>query len=842
MGRARGLPAIGLGVAFFLSGATALAAEVVLNRLLTYVFGSSHAATATVLAAYMAGLSLGAAGFGHLATRFRRPVRVYAVLELCVALFLALLPAVYPWFRDLALAVVGGLGAQGSLATVVRFVLAFVFVLVPTVLMGGTLPVLLAAFGGGDTLERRLPWLYAVNTLGAAAGTLLSAYLGIERLGLDGVAAAAAGVDVLAAVAALLLAPRLEGAGAGEAAAPPPGPRAWLSRRLALALAFGQGAVSFTLEVVWAHLVRTVIGVTVYAFAVMLAAILVGIGLGSLLAEAAGRGRVRRSLGALAWSQAALATVVGLTLPLWDRFPDLINLTLRWRAEWGFAEREAVRFAFALVLMLPATLPLGLALPSLAAARDPGDPLAPATWVGRVFAANTLGAIAGSLFCGFVLLGRVGSPHILAGAALAAAGLCAATVRWAQGRGGPSWRPVGLALAAAAAAGLFPGWDLQRLTAGTHYQWTRWVPPPDASSLAFFAEDAQSGFVTVHRQPDGTRVIRTNGKYEGWDGVQEFQDYPALLGGLYAPGRGRAVLVGLGPGRTLALLHEMGFGSLEVVDFSPAIIEAARREYPHLVAAPFADPAVSVHCDDGRNHIQLSPHRYDLVAVGITGAAFAGAGNLYSRDFFEAVRGRLAPGGVFVLWLQLHHVPPREVASVLGTLRAVYPHVHVYASLPSDQGFLVASPWPLAVRTAVADAMTGRPRAGRSLAATRMRSGRELTALCALTGDDEMASVLAAGPPPVLLTDLRPSFEYATPRGLALTLPGFAFAPHSAGRLPEFSPPLPAGEAAGLRGLLLSVLGRAPEALAELEASERLLGEQRWPDPVARLRRVLGRP
>src|SRR5262245_32200863 len=159
---------------FFVSGATALAAEVVLNKLLTYVFGSSHLATSTVLAAYMAGLSAGAWIFGRVAAKLARPLLAYALLELLVGGFYALLAFGFGPFQRFSIALASPLASAPLKLTLVRFSLSFALVFVPTLMMGGTLPTLVSVFRKGTALERNLSRLYAFNTLGAAAGTLLA--------------------------------------------------------------------------------------------------------------------------------------------------------------------------------------------------------------------------------------------------------------------------------------------------------------------------------------------------------------------------------------------------------------------------------------------------------------------------------------------------------------------------------------------------------------------------------------------------------------------------------------------------------------------------------------------
>jgi spermidine synthase len=812
----------------FATGATALAAEVTYSRLLRYVFGNTHAATATVLAAYMAGLSAGSYMFGRFVPRVVRRVAAYGFVELLVGALYVLTPGAYLVLRDAWLTTAGGLGLAGPGQLAVGFALSFAFVALPTFFMGGTLPLLVAALGAQGALSKDLPRFYAANTFGAAVGTLLTGYLLLDTLGIDGTLSLCAVVNLVVGVAALAVSRRFGATLPASAGGEPlerghASPDSWPSRAIVL-LAFAQGAIAFSLEVVWTHLIGTAIGVTTFAFAVMLSAILIGIGVGSSFAPALRRGLGLSPQRAFLASTAAMGLLVAVTLPLWDRFPTVINVSLAFGANWGFAARELVRLAFCMVVMLPVTVCLGLALPSLAAAASHVDA---GRVVGMTFAANTLGAIGGSLFTGFALLGRVRSETLLTGCALLA---CTVAFSASRLERAPLSRPLRLLMLASAAAGLaalaFPGWDQPRLTSGTHYYWTAWPPVEPAPSIVFFSEDAQSGFVTVEHRPSGIVTMKTNGKYESRTGAGEFQDFLAIVGGAYLSRFDSAFLLGLGGGRTLGLLHEMPFRRIEVAEYSPAILRAAREQFASVSGSALRDPRVRVHVDDGRNRLQLNPARYDLVIVAISGAAFAGSGSIYNRDFFELVRSRLAPGGVFLLWQQLHHVREQETRSALHTLLRVFPHVHFYATPSGTQGYTLASAEPLALRQSAASLIGTLARSRQTLKAVDMEDVRELVAWSIFADDAALAAYLDAGPR-VLFTDMYPAWEFRAPRGLALKIAGLRLSPWRSRGLPAFDPPLESADLAWLSALRELAIGDPASGAAWLARAEALGPESR---------------
>lgn len=838
---------------FFLSGATALTAEVVLNKLLTYVFGSSHLSTSTVLAAYMAGLSAGAWLFGKRAHERKRPVMAYAILEFAVGIFYALLPLIFGPFQRLGITLTSPLANSPISLTAVRFILSFALVFAPTLMMGGTLPTLVAAFRRGQALEKNLPLLYAVNTLGAALGTLAASYAVIPRMGLDGTLYACAGVNLVIALVSALIsgsigtAPEQHETEAAETLEEtPPQTASWhLAPQLALGLAFAQGTIAFVLEVVWFHLIGTVIGVTTYAFALMLFAILLGIGLGSLILPVVARKTRLPSASIFVWAMLLAALGVAASLNAWDEFSLVIDTTHAFRPSGHFFHREGIRLAFCLALLLPTTLALGMSLPALAAGTRERDGRHGA-WVGRLFAANTLGTIVGSIVCGFFLLGRLGSQTILVlGAALA---LCLALVAFISGtRSSNGQVPsrnerIRVAIGTVVCLGVlvsFQGWDMYRLTLGSHYYWE----PPETtrdSEVEWLREDAQSGFITVMKaKSNGKLTMRTNGKYEGNSEPGEFQDLFALLGGLYVKHYNRAVLVGMGPARTLAVLHAMPYEHIEAIEYSPAIIEAAKSQFPDFSKAAFEDTSrVTIVCDDGRNHIQLAREPYDYIAIAISGAAFAGAGNIYSRDFFRAVSAKLQPDGIFMLWIQVHHVFPRDVRSVVHTLRTVFPHVHFYTDPFQSQGFLLASRAELTIDPNLVKKLDQSPQVRKALGYHGMASALDLVERSVYTTDAEFERYLNPPDPlekPVLLTDLFPAFEYSTPYSLAEPITSFYFHADSKNLLPTISPDVTPEERARLEARRALAWGDKAGGLEALRRARDFGGHDLYDEQIRKL-------
>jgi spermidine synthase len=307
---------------------------------------------------------------------------------------------------------------------------------------------------------------------------------------------------------------------------------------------------------------------------------------------------------------------------------------------------------------------------------------------GRATAVNTVASIGGSLAGGFVLLPALGSQRALAVVALAYAASAALVTR------GPARRTVaGLAAAALLAVVLAPRWDLARLSSGANVYF---AAQPEQGKVIWIDEDVHGGVVTV-TEGHGLHTLWTNGKYQGDDGPQmsaqrAFADIPSM----FVPHFGRALVVGLGTGTTLGALASYPYERIDLAELSPGIVKAARTFFGSVNADVLDDPRVHVIEQDGRNLLLVGHDRFDLVTIELTSIWFAGAANLYNREFYEATIGKLTDGGILSQWIQLHHTTMREIASQMTTVHAVFPHVAFFVR--GDQGIVVASLSPLVAR------------------------------------------------------------------------------------------------------------------------------------------------
>jgi len=773
-----------VGALFVATGAVGLVTEQVFEKLLSTVVGASTPAGAIVLAVYFVGLTLGALGYPLAVARIRRPLLLYALLEAGVGAWALLLAATFPWLQALGGQVVGMAGDSRAALMLLRLLVAAAWILPPTVAMGMSFPAVVGVLerSGIPGLHRRMARLYSLNLVGAALGAAAAPYLLFPKLGLVGALLLAAGLEVAVVAIALSLVRSRGDREPGEDPATAAG-ASWAQllgrpavRWLALAACWSGFAI-FGLEVCWLHLVGSVCGTSVYAFGNMLLAVLLGLLLGGLLVSAGRDGGEPLPLAALVGALLVSAWLLLLSRRLWDDLPGIFAAL--GDQVHSFAAGEAVRVAACLLLVGLPSLALGTVYPLLFRLRGFPGQQADAC-AGLLAAANALGCMAGALLTGFVLIPRLGSERTLGllCASVLAVGLLVLLLAAARSRGpqlSPLRRPLLaaqglLGLLAVAALAQQPAWDRLALTSGANVYF-RSTHVFEGSELIFWNEDSFGGFTTVVENEalngERWRVLLTNGKFEGNDvGERPAQAAFALLPPLHSPGRSRALIVGMGTGHTARLAADAGYEAVELVELAPGIVGAATKSFDHVNQRVLEHPAVRLFLEDGRNHLLRNKVAYDMVSIEITSVWFAGASNLYSREFYRLVRDRLAPDGVLAQWIQLHHLAPEEVLSVVATLQESFEHVGFWQV--GGQGAMLASRQPLQLRASALDELRQRPELEEALRLLEQRHGPGLAFAedtVVLTPPElraRMDRALVEGTP--INTDGNRYLEYSTPR------------------------------------------------------------------------------
>ena len=642
--RARGR---GLLVVAFASGAAALIYQVVWLRWFGLLFGSTAYAASATLCAFFAGLAGGSAVFGRLAARVRRPLATYAAIEVGAAALALAVPFVFRLYDPIYAALYEGLADRRAIFVGLKFALAFAVMLPPAVLMGGTLPLLATAFVRDPLrLGREGGVLYAVNTLGAAAGSAAAALWLPAAVGVPGSYAVAIGLSLAAAAGAWALGSR----GAQEPAAAPASDAAQRAPRALRAVAFASGFGTLALEVLLMQAIAQVFDQSLYSTATVLVVVLLSIAAGAgLVAASEGRVDPRPLLGAALTVEAVLLLV--LPAATW---------ALSGLGEAGPA-RLANGLAVAAVLGAPPLLVGALVLPlvfRLAAGGSVGRRL------GGLLAANTLGGIAGSLAASFVLLGGLGLWRSIAavGAGYGAAALVA--------HGGARERALRAAVIAGAAVLVLasPASPL-RLPAVA-------LEPGDRLVAV---ESGANGVVSVIDSAWGRRM-KLNNHYT-LDGAGKLSALKARTGHiplLLHPDPKRVLFVGSATGSTAAAAVLYPVDEIVLVEIVPEVQEMAARWFSDRNHGVHRDPRTRLVVEDGRNHLRATRERYDVVVADLFSPWNPGIGSMYSREHFEAVRDHLTPDGVFCQWLPLYQHSEATFDSVAATFLSVFPNAAVF--------------------------------------------------------------------------------------------------------------------------------------------------------------------
>ncbi|MCP1645489.1 putative membrane-bound spermidine synthase [Pseudomonas citronellolis] len=726
----------------FASGGAALVFQVLWVKQLSLVVGVEVYAVTTAISAFFAGLALGGLAFGRWADRLRRPVRLYAGLELLVALL-----GVGATF---ALAHAAGAFArlEASLG-LLAWLLPFALVGLPAFFMGGTLPVLVRALKPAEgQLGRAGGGLYAANTAGAIAGTLLAAFVLLPALGVLGSACAAAGFNLLAVAGALLVRREaVEPAAPAGQVAPPRRP----AMRLAIALYCVAGGVALGYEVVWTQSIVQFMSTRAFAFAVVLATYLCGLVLGSALyARRADRLRDPWGLFGLLIAAAGLLAILQVAgLGAWlvgaQTRAEALVLGLGGSELAGMCARFAVAalcVVFLPTILLGAAFPLALrlAVDSAHVGRD----------VGRMVALNTLGGILSVMFTGFVLVPGLGLVRTLA----LLAALAAAVGLLAVWRGEDVGKRLRLGVGLVAAATLATG----ALTSPRHL--AELLPAARHGQITFYQE-GRGGTVAVVEQGRGqNRFSRLyiQGVSNTGDAMPSlrYMRLQALLPLLAHDGEPRSALViGFGTGITAgAMLRYQGLQHPVVAELLPEVLAAA----PHFKGTFDArhDPRLDIRLRDGRRELLRSAERYDMITLEPPPPSAAGVVNLYSRDFYQLAASRLEQGGIVAQWLPLPTQNEEDSRALVRSFIDVFPHAWLWTT-EFHEMLLVGSPQPLRLDVPRIRERFAQPEVSAALAEVGVDSPEALLATW-VTDRAGLESFAGEAPP---VTDDQPRIEYA---------------------------------------------------------------------------------
>jgi spermidine synthase len=736
------------------SGCAALIYEIVWFQLLQLVIGSSAVSLGLLLAAYMGGLCLGSAALPRLLAARRgaiwAPMRVYALLELGIGAFGIVALFGVPLVGRIYVA-----GATTGLAGVVlRGVVAAVCLLPPTLLMGASLPAIARWVETTPTGVSRLGLLYSANVAGAVVGCLAAGFYLLRVYDMAVATYIAAALNAAVALAAFALAARVRHQPRQEAEPRPPVRRAPGTPLVYLAIALS-GLTALGAEVVWTRLLSLLLGATVYTFSIILAVFLMGLwagsGAGSLLARRVAQPRLALAAcqillaAAIAWT----AFTVAYSLPYWPVDPRLST------SPWLTFDFDLTR---CLRAILPATLLWGASFPlALAAAAAAGED--PARLAGEVYAANTAGSMAGALAFSLLLIpamGTGGSQRLLIW--LTAAGSLVAFA--AAAPAARERRHVFTAIAGLAGVALL-AWGLSATVSDVPWQviaYGRRVAPIlrglDTVDLLpaepLFVGEGVSSSVAITRRGD-QRFFYVSGKSEASSAPLDMrlQRMMGHLPALLHPAPRSVLVVGFGAGVTAgSFVPYPEVRRIVVCELEHLIPPASDEFFGKQNYNVLHDPRTEIVYDDARHYILTAPEKFDIITTDPIHPWVKGTSTLYSKEYFELVKGHLNPGGVVAQWLPIYESDEETVKTELATFFSVFPNGTVWSNFLNGDGYdlvLLGRPDAAPIDIDALERRLGQPgytRVSASLAETEFHSAMDLLATYAGRASD-LAPMLA---------------------------------------------------------------------------------------------------
>ncbi len=750
---------------FFISGAAGLVYEIVWVRELTLLLGVSIYAVSAVLVAFMGGLGFGAVYFGKKLDRGLAPIRLYAALEVAIAVYALLFPFILQGLEKAYVLLHPGDGGNPLYVTVLRFVLAISALLIPTGLMGGTLPALsryLAQSGRG--IGKSVGGLYAVNTLGAVIGCVLAGFWLIEHIGLSGSLRVGAVMNIVCGIGALLLAAEAGwvSAPAGEVKAAPASADHFALPDRSILFLFGvSGFCAMALEVLWTRMFILLLNNTTYAFSLILAIFLLGIGTGSALTARMMKKAPRNGAFLFGGFQMgiglfALVSLAGLLL---NR--ELMGLAgaagggfLASVIPGGHPMADAV--IFSMIIVFPCTFLMGGGFPLILGAISSAPENTGGT-VGRFYAMNIAGCVLGSLAAGYLLIPLLGVRFgivtvswmaILAGVYLQ----IKSTDKKERSRAVFAMVCL-LAVTIGVVAAGDPAYALsvQKLEDGSQVKYYR--EGPSATVLVSSVDSDLS----ANRKPVSRIWINGDPIAGAFREALQLERLQAHIPLLMHPSPKKALVICFGTGSTAGAVVSHGLDRVTAVDISREVFGAADKfaEANFNVAK---NPSFSMVEEDGRNFLLTTREKYDLITSEPPPPSNAGIVSLYTREYYLLCKKRLAEKGIVSQWIPLHHLSEEDFRALVATFVDVFPNATMWYT--KWDAIMVGSNGDMPLDfLKLQDAMAKGP-AAESLKGIGIVNAHQLLANFMM--DSEQIRQFTAGAMPV--TDDHPYIEFSAPR------------------------------------------------------------------------------
>jgi len=674
---------------FLLSGATGLLYEVIWMRTLSLIIGVTVLATSVTLASFMAGLAIGSYLFGRLSDRSGNPLRMYGLLEGGIGLFAILSPAIFKAFSLFYASVYANIGEEGWRMAAFQFSVPFLLLLVPTSLMGGTLPALgRYLIRSRSEVGAKAGLLYSVNTFGGVLGCFSAGFILMGSIGVTNTIYLGGITNLLIALVALGLSTGVEGKPSPPKEETPQDRRVWSRRTRSLAL-FGYsvgGFASLATEVLWTRTLVVSIGQTTYAFTMMLMTFLLGIALGSL-AISGKVGSLKRPLAFFGLMEVVLGAFVALSFTVNFKLLDLEGI-LRATSEpgswWDFT---GVRLLIAFSVMIIPTTIMGAAFP-LASAIYAGEVSSVGGRIGKLYSLNTVGAIFGAFAAGFLIIPSIGISRGLTLIGMINGMLGAVLLAFSELRS----RKLKLALSAVTLSSFILAFGLSERT-----------PVVKASrllkekgneySIIYEREGVDASLAVLERKTDRVKELNIDGMTTAFTDYEDMQVHKMLahLPMALHPNPRTVLVVGFGFGST-------AWGTLQYGDVETDCVELVKDEretadfFLRQNHGVLDMPNFRIVFGDGRNYIITTDKTYDVISFNAIHPRISP--NLYTEEFYRFCREKLSPDGMVCAWLPTNWLSEDEFRGLIATFQSVFPHTSFWYINP-NHAILLATPGPL---------------------------------------------------------------------------------------------------------------------------------------------------
>jgi spermidine synthase len=854
---------------FFASGFSGLVYQVIWVRELVLVFGATTFAISTVLTAFMGGLALGSFYFGRRSVSAKDPLRLYALLEIGIGVYGLLVPFIFAALPIIYQPLWRWLQLSFFTLSIVRFLFAGLVLILPTALMGATLPVLASHYARERSrVGLHVGALYTVNTLGAVLGAAATGFVLIPTFGIRFTTCIAAAINILLGYVALKLS-RVNTRKSEESVAAnethvsaasetrrPAGKKAakkrWFSvpqiasvsrqGMIVVLAAFAlSGFIALSYEVIWSRVLALIIGSSVYAFSIMLATFLIGLALGAALIS-----RFVDGIGNRIRLFAVVELGVGLTsllgAYLFNELPFVFVQLYRALASSSLGLLLISRFLIAAAVMILPTLLLGALFP-LVIKIVASNEQATGRSVGDAYASNTLGAIVGSFASGFILIPALGLQgslklcvalnFVIAAALFLVHKQHSASDRKADKQTGKG-KLAGFSIARF--AGVTASILLIVMVTFADLPWNsdvmssavyRYAPSMSNFSRQDFLNFVKNGqgetvfykegiTATVAVQKVGKdRVLKVNGKPE----ASTAGDMPTqiLIGAMPLLLREKTeevLLIGLGSGVTLGSIEQFPIKRVTCVELEPAVVEAS-QEFNDVNNRPLEDERLRLLSNDGRNFIYTTSEKFDVIVSEPSNPWLTGVANLFTLEYFKRGAKVLNDDGIFCQWLQLYEMHPEDVRSLVATFKAAFPYAYLFRGAEGDL-ILIGSKQERKLDLNTINAHLADPKIVKELSRVRSDTAGDLISRLYF-GNDEIVRYAAGSK---LNTDDNALIEFNAPRRVGSAEETVEqnvkqLLASAASPLPYLSGDMPKGEADFLVETALGAIKRDDQGRAE---------------------------